>query len=56
MPPLGFGVIPFAPDDGATLGLDAVLSGAREKPLNLESYSVTFEAAAGNLIFVMVTV
>ncbi len=56
MPPLEFGIIPFAPVGGATLGLDAVLSGASEKSSNLESYSVTFQAAMGDLIFIMVTV
>lgn len=37
MPPHGFGVIPFAPVDGATLGRELGLSSAVEKLLNLES-------------------
>ena len=43
-----FGVIPFAPVGGATLGGEVGLSGASEKSLNLESYSVT-----GKLFFIM---
>ena len=43
MPPLEFGVIPFAPVGGATLGREMALSGASGKPLNLESNSVTIK-------------
>lgn len=36
-----FGGIPFAPVGGATLGREAGLTGAGEKSLKWESYSVT---------------